>query len=254
VSAPAATFRFGHLLREVDYFAYPRTGSHFFHYCLSGLFDLVTSFQPYLKHPEVRDRQNELNPDVLYALSLREPGAAFQPLHINAPTGMHGLAEDSDGTVIVLIRDPIATAYSRYRVERDRWHGISQLTPEWLREELSRYCTFYDRSFEVLDRQGQSGLLVRWEDLVEGPAVLQQTAVFLDLVPKLSASFVWSMMRFRNVVGPSPRTFFRCGTNTAWTADPQWVETLGDLDSFSFERFGYQSADAYLSSNSSVEA
>jgi hypothetical protein len=140
-----ATYHFGHLVTEIDFFSYPRTGAHFLHYCLSGLFDLISLPHPYLKHAEAIDRQQELNADVLYALGLREAGLPFRPVYFNTHrTGMHGLPAEADGSILVLTRDPIATAYSRFRVDRERWGGVADLTPKWLSNELRGYSTFYE--------------------------------------------------------------------------------------------------------------
>src|SRR5579872_3299530 len=90
-----STYHFGTLLKEVNFFAYPRTGGHFFYYCLSGLFDLVVSPHQFLHHEEALDRQNELNPDVLYALDLREPDVPYRPVRADAlVAGVHATPID----------------------------------------------------------------------------------------------------------------------------------------------------------------
>lgn len=243
------TYHFGLLVKEIDIFSYPRTGAHFLRYCLSGLFDVISLPHPYLTHAEAVDRQQELNADVLYALGLREPDVPFRPVYFNARrTGVHGLPAESDGSILVLIRDPIATAYSRLRVERDRWGGITDLTSEWLSNELRGYSAFYDRATEVLARQGNRGLLIRWEDLVDSPRALEDVVSFVGLPAKLRPSLVWMLTRFDHFAEPGRRTFYRSGNNTAWKADSQWVRILSRLEDQSFHRFGYGSVMEYLSS------
>jgi hypothetical protein len=78
-------------LKEFEYFAFPRVGSHFFYYCLTGLFDLIGLPHEHLTSIEAISRQEELNPLALYALKLREDGIPFQPVFFNAlSNGMHG--------------------------------------------------------------------------------------------------------------------------------------------------------------------
>jgi hypothetical protein len=126
-----------------------------------------------------------------------------------------------------------------YRVERDRWNSLEKLSVEWVRGELSGYAGFYDKAFEVLDRQGDRGMLLRWEELVAGPWPLERLVRFVGLVPKLRCSYVWSVTRFENFVKPGNRTFYRSGKNDAWKIDPEWVQLLSQMKDFSFERFGY---------------
>jgi hypothetical protein len=241
------TYHFGHLEKELQLFGFPRTGAHFLNYCLSGLFDVVSPPHPYLWHQEAVDRRSELNPDALYALGLREPCTPFQPLRINSmAAGVHGVPVESEYLMLVLIRDPIATAYSRYLVERDRWGGLEKLSAEFLRGQLLSYVDFYDKAFAVLARQGDRGMLMRWEELVAGPWPLERLVSFVGLVPKLRCSYVWSVTRFENFVKPGNRTFYRSGKNDAWKIDPEWVQLLPQMKDFSFERFGYRPMVDYL--------
>ena len=114
-----------------------------------------------------------------------------------------------------------------------------ELSEQWLRGELSRYSAFYDQAFDVLTGMKNSGLLVRWEDLVAHRDALARVVDFVGLPTKLRCSFVWSLMRFENLVAPGARTFYRSGTNEAWKADTAWVEALSNIEELSFERFGY---------------
>ena len=241
-----STYHFGQLTKTVNCFSYPRAGGHFLNYCLSGLFDFIWLPQSHLHDPEAIGRQTELNPDVLYALQLREPGP-WRPVFFDwISNGIHGVATASEFDVIVLIRDPIATAYSRYRVQRDRFKDLAQFGSAWIRAELLHYSAFYDQAFVALESLQDRGLLLRWEELVAGPEALERVAAFLNIVPKLWPSFVWSLTRFDTFVKPGDRTFYRSGSNVAWREDKQWVATLSELEDLSFERFGYPSLVAHL--------
>jgi hypothetical protein len=243
------TFHFGQLVKTVNGFAYPRTGGHFFAYCLTGLFDYISLPHPYMHNQEAVDRQTELNPEVLYALQLRESAAPFRPVYFEwLSNGVHGVAKESDLATMVLIRDPVATVYSRYRTQREGWHNLTELSVDWLRAELLHYASFYDEALAVLSRQQDRGLLVRFEDLVAGPQSLDRVTSFLGISPKLEPSFVWRLMRFDNVVKPGARTFYLAGDNAAWATDEGWIAALSTMQDLSFERFGYGSVASYLGS------
>ena len=237
-------YHFGELVREIDYFAFPRTGSHFFRYCTSGLFDIVSRTHAHIANPEAIDRQQEINPQVLYGLDLREPGVPFQPIWINTvPNGVHGRPIDGSNPVIVVIRNPVATAYSLYRVHRDRWHGVpsidSQVSVEWLSQTLQEYSAFYNAAFDLLDSLGDRGLLIRYEDLVATADPLHRLVQFCGVKPKLQPDFVHFLTRFDLFAKPGDRTFYRAGDNEAWRRDQVWMEILGRLSVPDFSRFGY---------------
>src|SRR5260370_4970325 len=95
------------LTEEIQLFAYPRVGSHFLAYCLHGLYDLVALESCRSNNPEVCAREQELDAHALYALELREDGAAYRPLWVNAiPNGIHGMPVSSANRSIILIREP----------------------------------------------------------------------------------------------------------------------------------------------------
>jgi hypothetical protein len=104
------------------------------------------------------------------------------------------------------------------------------------------------RATEVLARQEDRGLLVRWEALVKSPRALEDIVTFVGLAAKLRPSFVWTLTQFDQFVKPGNRTFYRSGSNTAWKSDSQWVRILSSLEDQSFHRFGYGSIREYLSS------
>jgi len=235
-------FYFGQLLKEIDCFAFPRTGSHFFQYCTSGLFDLITRSHAHLANAEAIGRQQELNPEVLYGLDLREPGVAYQPVWIN---GGHGRPIDGGNPVIVLIRNPFATAYSLYRVNRDRWHGVPNLdkdndiSRQFLTQTLQDYFAYYSSAFDFMESLADRALLIRYEELVASAEPLTQLVTFCGLKPKLQPEFVHFLTRFEHFAKPSERTFYRSGNDEAWRQDTAWLAKLDSVEKPDFSRFGY---------------
>lgn len=239
-------YYFGQLVKEIDCFSFPRTGSHFFKYCTSGLFDLITRSHAHLENPEAIDRQREINPEVLYGLDLREPGVAFQPVWINGTAnGVHGRPVDGSNPVIVLIRNPFATAYSLYRVNRDRWHGVPNLDRDndirvqFLTQTLQDYAAYYHSAFDVMESLKDRGLLIRYEELVASAEPLTRLVAFCGIKPKLQPEFVHFLTRFDRFAKPGDRTFYRSGDNDAWRRDETWMSTLASIKVPDFSRFGY---------------
>jgi hypothetical protein len=249
-----STYHFGHLVTELEFFSFPRTGAHYFNYCAMGLFDVVALPHADLRHKEAASRQQELNPAALYALRLREQGVPYQPVLLYPfRQRMHSEAVASESKIVLLIRDPIATAYSRYRVEISRWHGISRLQRDWLEGQLTLYRQYYDASFAALESQGRKGLLLRWERMVESPAELEALVAFSGLQPKLRPDFVWQVTQFGNFTKAGERTFYRAGSNEAWRRDAAFVEMLRGLPPVSFARYGYPDLDEQLAGPSLVK-
>ena len=113
-------YYFGTLLKQVDVFAFPRTGSHLLAHCFAGLFDSISLLpEVHRTSPEAISRQDEIKTEALYALELREPGVPFRPVWLNPLTGgVHGTPMKSNNPALLLIRDPIATAFSAWRARR----------------------------------------------------------------------------------------------------------------------------------------
>lgn len=230
---------FGTLLKEIDVFAFPRTGSHFLAYCFSGLFDMVSLLPEALRaDPEAISRQDELKNEVLYALELREPHVPFQPIWLNPLLGgVHGTPVKTANPLLLLIRDPIAAAYSAWRA-RDRLR-FNLNTPEQLNEHFDKYEAFYDAGMDVLKAAHDTALLVRYECLISNPEALKRIVDFVGVTPKLAPEFVYWLTRFENFVKERDRTFYREGCNTAWTSDEKWRELLERAGTRDFRRFGY---------------
>ena len=209
-------YYFGTLARQVDCFAFPRTGSHFFNYCCSGLFDLVALPTPGIDNPEAISRQRELDPDVLAALAARADGVAYQPVVVNhRATGQHGQPARGEHPVVVLIRDPMATVYSYYKAATSRWGDGGRIKDVggWAAEKLERYRAFYTCALEVI-ASGPS-LLIRFEDLVEGPGPLRRLVELVGATPKLSPELVHRLTRFDTITrggGGSGRSTGRATT------------------------------------------
>ncbi|MBE7212817.1 MAG: hypothetical protein INR65_17530 [Gluconacetobacter diazotrophicus] len=239
------------LTEELHYFSFPRTGSHFFVHCLNGLFDLITLPHEHLDNAEAISRQTELNPAALYALDLREEGAVYQPLFLNASAarhGPHGRPFAGERRSLILIRHPLPTLYSFYRVNRDRWGGGTTDLTAWLDAQLAAYEDYYSAAFEALSAMAGRALLVRYEELTAGAAALEEVVRFVGLKPKLSPEFVhWitGFERFARAETPdAPRTFYRAADPLAYAADPVWRELAAGLDPARWQRFGYGAAPA----------
>ncbi len=239
-------YYFGSLVKEIDLFAYPRTGSHFFTYCFTGLFDVISLTHEHLHNREAIDRQLELSERSLYGLDLRESSAPYRPIWLNAlANGTHGSPKKGQSPSILLIRDPIATAYSYYRV-RHRW-GFDIEQPEgWLNGHLAAYFEFYEQGFTILEQFPEDTLLVRYERLILDHMMLEEVARFVGAKPKLLPEFVYWLTQFNNLVVPGERSFYREGRNDAWLRDALWVKLLSLVDQRDFSVFGYESISSYL--------
>ncbi|MCC6661313.1 MAG: hypothetical protein IT437_10550 [Phycisphaerales bacterium] len=234
-------YYFGTLARQVDFFAFPRTGSHFFNYCTSGLFDLVALPTPGIDNSEAVSRQQELDPAVLEALAARQDGVPYQPVIINQrATGQHGDPARGEHPVVVLIRDPMATVYSYYNAATSRWGAGERIknVGAWAEEKFGRYHRFYTRALEVL-RTGP-GILIRFEDLAAGPGPLHDLVRLVGVRPKLEPDLVHRLTRFDSITRPGARTFYRAGDNDAWSRDAAWRGVVpGAPARLDFGAFGY---------------
>jgi hypothetical protein len=227
---------------EIYLFAYPRTGSHFLIYCLRGLYDLITFEQHH--DPEVTAREQELDPHALYALELREDGAGHQPLWLNAtPNGVHGMPVRSANRRLILIREPHATIYSLYRVNRDRWSAPVKGRAEaaaWIEETLAQYHDFYKHAFAVRDADPTRTCLVRYEELSASPMALAAVADFIEKPTKLSPEFVfWATSFGRFTLARTERTFYRAGNDAGYREDRLWQRLCASIDPTRWTGFGY---------------
>lgn len=232
-------YHFGvRLAREFDYFAFPRTGSHFLWYGFTGLFDLVFFPTPYGDQPEPRQRREELDPMALRALELRTDDAGYHPVHIRHDTnGLHGAPLDGGRPILVLIREPRAVLYSYYHTAIERWGAEIPDTEVWLREQAAAFRRFYDAALSLRDASPERVLLLRFEELRRDPEALRRLVAFVGVPPKLPPEFVFWCCQFERLTRPGPRTFHRQGDDAAWRKDPAWqarLEVLGD-----FSRYGY---------------
>lgn len=240
-------YSFGSVLKEIDYYAFPRTGSHFLYYCMTGLFDLVSRLpEEFRKNPEAASRQNELRSEALYALELREPGAAFVPLWINTMKhGLHSLPEPGDNPILMLIRHPIAAAYSAW-CSRKRL-GFEIETGEQLAKHLDWYEKFYDAATELVASKDTPALLIRYENLVSSLATLDVVVAFVGLRPKLAPQFIHWITQFDNFVAQGKRTFYQTGDDAAWHESEEFLELLARAGPpRDFRRFGYEGEDETL--------
>jgi hypothetical protein len=229
---------------EIHLFAYPRVGSHFLVYCLHGLYDLIIFPSSKSDNPEVSAREQELDPHALYALELREDGAAHRPIWVNAtPNGIHGMPVASTNRKLILIREPQATIYSLYRVNRDRWGASLNGRAEavaWINERLTEYHNFYQRAFTVRDSDPTQTCLVRYEDLLSSPETLKTVVAFIGKPTKLSPEFVFWVTNFdRFALTDKQRTFYRTGKNTACSDDLLWQDLRASIAANRWAGFDY---------------
>jgi hypothetical protein len=224
--------------RQIDVFAFPRTGSHLFRYCTAGLFDLMALPQPGLENPEAVERQSELNPHALYALDLREDGVPYAPVWFNArANGQHGFPVKGEAPMVVLIRDPVPTFYSFYRVSIDRWKQPIEDPPTWIRAKCQRYTAFYDAGLEQIAKSPRDSLLIRYEELIGSADPLKRLVSLVGVQPKLDPEFVHSVTRFDQFTRRGTRTFYRAGDNNAWRHDKEWCTLLERADLPDLSRF-----------------
>lgn len=231
-------YYFGSLLKQIDVFAFPRTGSHFLAYCFAGLFDSVSLLpEVHRASSEAISRQNEIKEEALYALDLREEGVPFQPVWLNPLTsGAHGVPVLTENPVLLLIRDPVAAAFSAWRA-RGRL-GFKLETAEDLNEHWDNYQNFYEAGMRVV-QGADKALLLRYEILIAGTETLEQIVEFVGVKPKLTPQFVHWITRFENFVKARDRTFYCQGNNDAWKDNEEWRKLMQSAGERDFSRFGY---------------
>ncbi len=234
--------------KQVDCFAFPRTGSHLLNYCCQGLFDSVWFPTPGFENPEAIARQAEIDATALYALDLREDGVPFSPVHFNhRANGQHGLPVKGEPPALILIRDPVATLYSYYKAATTRW-GMNERMGDhagWVAEKLGSFSTYYRQGLSLVSEHPRAALLLRFEELSSGAEGLQRLVDFVGVRPKLSPDFVARIVRFDFFTRPGHRTFYRAGDNDAWRRDAKWVSLMERLDVPDFSEFGYPAAGAH---------
>lgn len=228
------------LAKRCDYYAFPRTGSHYLWACLTGLLDLVFFPNEFVDHPEAKQRAEELNPHAYYALRLREDGVPYQPVYLNAaPQGVHGKPIVGEWPLIILVRDPHPTVYSWYHTATQRWGANVPDRVAWMRDAYQQYRDFYDAAFAILEAKPTSACLIRFEELKADPNALKRLLAFVDVQPKLSPEFVHWWTDFDRMTKNAPRTFYRSGNNQQWRQDTAWMTDLKRAAPGDFTRYGY---------------
>lgn len=235
------SYHFGtRLAARFDYYAFPRTGSHYLWACFTGLFDLVFYPNSHVDNPEARQRAEELNPHAYYVLRLREDGVPYQPVYINAePNGTHGVPTSGTWPTILLIRDPHPTIYSWYHTAIERWGAKVPDRVAWMRDAYAQYRQFYTAALALAEKTPASTLLLRFEELKAGPDALARIVRFVGVQPKLDPKFVHWWTEFDRIAQPGPRSFYRGGNNTRWRDDAGWLADLRQAAPGDFRAFGY---------------
>lgn len=238
--SPESYYFGSRLAVRCDYYAFPRTGSHYLWACLTGLLDLVFYPNENVENPEAKQRAEELNPHAYYALRLREDGVPFQPVYLNpSARGMHGIPAAAEWPVLMLIRDPHPAIYSWYHTAIDRWGAKIPDRVKWMQEAYRHYREFYTAALEVQAKDPTRTCLLRFEALKASPAELDRLIAFLGVRPKLSTAFVHWWTEFDRMTQAGPRTFYRGGNNTRWRDDAAWTADLKRADPGDFSVFGY---------------
>jgi len=235
------SYHFGtRLAKRCDYYAFPRTGSHYLWACFTGLFDLVFFPNGFEDNAEAKQRADELNPHAFYVLRLRDDGVPYQPVFLDpAPQGVHGVPTAGAWPSIILIRDPHPTIYSWYHTATDRWGAQVPDRVAWLRDAYAKYRAYYDAALAVVATDPAKHFLLRFEDLKADPAALVRLAAFVGVQPKLSPAFVHWWTDFERMTKPGHRTFYRAGNNAHWRTDAAWQADLQAAAPGDFSRFGY---------------
>jgi hypothetical protein len=230
--------------KRIDYFAYPRVGSHYLFHCLSGLYNIVMYDMECLQTEETIRRKEELQSEAIYALGLQDPAKPQPiPVHIDpVPNGIHGLPTFRGLPIICLSREPHATVYSLYRLEQDRMHKTIEKPKVWLQKKFNDYENFYRKAVNLQKQKDESFELIRFEDLVEDENTLIKLSEFIGLEPKLDPQFVHSVTMFDRLTIKRNRTFYRAGNNERWREDTQFRELITSLDIPEIPEFGYTNA------------
>ena len=214
--------------KRIDYYAFPRVGSHYLFHIFSGLYDLVLLDSADFKTNKYLTRSKEINEIALYALRLGDlnlPRSA--PIFINPnPNGIHGKPKDFGHPIICLTREPVASIYSLYRLKRDRFkEGIDDVGL-WISEKFKEYFEFYKCALSINEKSSSKFLFLKYEDICRSWQQLSEICDFIKESPKLDPKFVHYMTRFDNFVNDENRTFYREADNAKWRNDKEFVTNL----------------------------
>jgi hypothetical protein len=227
--------------KRIDYYAFPRVGSHYLFHIFSGLYDLVLLDSEDFRTEEYLSRSNEIDEMSLYSLRLRDLNLPrSSPIYVNPnPNGIHGLAKDFGYPIICLTREPVAAIYSYYRMKRDRFQEKIEDLHLWIGEKLQEYEDFYKAALSVGAKNSENFLLLRYEDVCSSPEYLQEICDFIGESPKLSPEFVHHVTSFSNFIKGENRTFYREGDNAKWRDDSDFVTNLSRHDYPVLPELGY---------------
>lgn len=227
--------------KRFDYFAYPRVGSHFLFHIFSGLYELILFDSESFQTNEYLSRQTEINEFYLYALSLNDSRKSFnQPIFINpVANGIHGLPIDSGFPVISLIRHPLPTVYSYFRLHRDRLNYQFEDKREWVEYKLNEYLFFYSKVFDLKNQIGNNMIILKYENLISNYNYLYDIIKFVKTEPKLDPKFVYKCVEFKNFVSDMNRTFYRDADNKKWLNDDDFQCLISELDLQKYYQYGY---------------
>jgi hypothetical protein len=227
--------------KRFDYFAYPRVGSHFLYHIFSGLYELILFDSESFQTSEYLSRKTEINELSLYALSLKDSQKNFnQPIYINPlANGIHGFPIDCGFPVISLIRHPLPTVYSYFRVLRDRLNHQFEDRKIWVEDKLNEYLSFYSKVFDLKNKIGTNMIILKYENLISDYKYLFDIIKFINIDPKLDPKFVFKCLKFESFVNDKNRTFYRDADNNKWSEDNVFKGLINDLDLHKYCKYGY---------------
>lgn len=219
--------------KRIDYYAFPRVGSHYLFHIFSGLFELVLLDSDDFKTTEYLSRSKEIDEIAHYALRLVDlnvPRSSPIFIHPN-PNGIHGEPHDFGNPIICLTREPVASIYSLYRLNRDRFNEEIKDVGLWIRGKFKEYSEFYKCALSIEEKRSSKFLLLKYEDICKSWQQLSEICDFIEEFPKLDPKFVHHITKFDNFTKSENRTFYRDGDNTKWRNDEEFVKNLS-LDDY----------------------
>ena len=164
-----------------------------------------------------------------------------QPIFINPKAnGIHGFPINSGFPIISLIRHPISTVYSFYRLQRDRFNFKFTNKERWIQDKLKEYLDFYSRIFQLKEQNKSKMIILNFEDLVSDEKYIYKIVEFINVEPKLDVEFVYNCTKIQNFFSAKKRTFYREGDNLKWLNDIDFIKYIKSFNLNEFDKFGYK--------------
>ena len=229
-----------------DYFAFPRTGSHYFGLCLQGLYREVLSEcgdsvkWSHTRSQEEKTRSNELRPLVLCLLKCGLSNRHLSSVRRNANPGgkLHEAPFYRGNKIVITIRHPYPTIHSLYKLLTERMRLDIGNIETFIKDQLNAYTSYYGKA-AALQKDGAPVLFMRYEEMLQTKEPLAELCAFLQVEPKLPVGLVYFLTRFRVITKMRKRTFYAFGNNDAWKADTRYVDALSSIAPTDLTSLGY---------------